>query len=195
VQILARNSEARGVLITIGRSRPSCDWKSFSSERLSRTFMISDPESVATALRPMSGVKDVDIVHFPSEKELWIVLRDPVNLDRLRKASERLGYIVAKRGSWASMLPRSLAEMIWDGVMFVVAKHTHVPGKGEYSARVMRDFATGDTIYHIIDADGLEILKDYLRTRSCICDETHSKTQNVCSGDCSTPSRTPHRGS
>jgi hypothetical protein len=126
--------------------------------------MISDPESVATALRPMSGVKDVDVVQFPSQKELWIVLKDPLNLDRLREVSERLGYIVAKRGSWTSMLPRSLAEMIWDGVMFVVAKHTHVPGKGEYSARVMRDFATGDTIYHIIDADGLEILREYLRT-------------------------------
>jgi len=127
-------------------------------------FMISDPESVATALRPMSGVKDVDIVQFPSQKELWIVLRDPVNPDRLRKASEPLGYIVAKRGSWASWLPRSLAEMIWDGVMLVVAKHTHVPGKEEYSARIMKDFATGDTIYHIIDADGLEILREYLRT-------------------------------
>ena len=125
--------------------------------------MISDPESVATALRPMSGVKDVDIVQFPSQKELWIILRDPVNLDRLRKASERLGYIVAKRGSWASMLPRSLAEMIWDGVTYVVIKHTHVPGKHEYAARVMKDLATGDTIYHIMATDGLEILKEYLK--------------------------------
>ena len=56
----------------------SRNWKSFSSERLSRKFMISDPESVATALRPMSGVKDVDVVQFPSQKELWIILRDPV---------------------------------------------------------------------------------------------------------------------
>jgi len=142
----------------------SCNWKSFSSERLTRKFMISDPESVATALRPMSGVKDVDVVQFPSQKELWIILRDPVNLDRLREASERLGYIVAKRGSWASMLPRSLAEMIWDGVLYVVTKHTHVPGKEEYVARVMKDLATGDTIYHIVEADGLEILREYLRT-------------------------------
>jgi len=126
--------------------------------------MISDPESVATALRPMFGVKDVDIVQFPARKELWVVLRDPVNLDRLRRASERLGYIVVKRGSWASVLPRSLAEMIWDGVMLVVARHTHIPGKEEYSARIMKDFATGDTIYHIIDEDGLEILKEYLKT-------------------------------
>jgi hypothetical protein len=126
--------------------------------------MINDPESIATAVRPMSGVKDVDVVQFPSEKELWIVLKDPVNLDRLRQASEHFGYVVARRGSWASMLPRSLAEMIWDGVMYVVARHTHVPGKGECAARVMKDLATGDTIYHIVEADGLEILKDYLRT-------------------------------
>ncbi len=157
--------------------------------------MISDPESIATALRPTSGVKDVDVVQFPSGKELWIVLKDPLNLDRLREASERLGCIVARRGSLASMLPRSLAEMIWDGVMFVVAKHTHVPGKGEFAARVMKDLATGDTIYHVVDADGLEILREYLRARSCICGEAHSRLQNVCSGDCSTSSRMPHRGS
>ena len=126
--------------------------------------MIGDPESVAVALRSVSGVKDVDVVQFPSGKELWIVLKDPVNLDRLREASEHLGYVVARRGSWASMLPRSLAEMIWDGVLYVVAKHTHVPGKEECVARVMKDLATGDTIYHIVEADGLEILKEYLRT-------------------------------
>jgi hypothetical protein len=126
--------------------------------------MIDDPESVATALRPMSGVKDVDVVQFPSEKELWIVLKEPVNLDRLREASERFGYSVAKRGSLVSMLPRSLAEMIWDGVMYVVAKQTHVPGKKECAARVMKNLATGETIYHIVDADGLEILREYLST-------------------------------
>jgi hypothetical protein len=126
--------------------------------------MINDPESVATAVRSMSGVKDVDVVQFPSEKELWIVLKDPVNLDRLRQASEHFGYVVARRGSWASMLPRSLAEMIWDGVMYIVARHTHVPGKAESAARVMKDLATGDTMYHIVDANGLEILREYLRT-------------------------------
>jgi hypothetical protein len=126
--------------------------------------MISDPESVATALRPMSGVKDVDIVQFPSGKELWVVLSDPVNFDRLREASERLGYVVARRDSWASMLPRSLAEMIWDGVLYVVTKHTRVLGKEECVARVIKDLATGDTIYHIVEADGLEILRVYLRT-------------------------------
>jgi hypothetical protein len=126
--------------------------------------MIGDPESVAVALRSVSGVKDVDVVQFPSGKELWIVLKDPVDLDRLREASERLGYIVARRGSWASMLPRSLAEMIWDGVMYVVDKQTHVRGKKECAARIMKNLATGETIYHIVDADGLEILREYLRT-------------------------------
>jgi len=125
--------------------------------------MISDPESIATELRPLSGVKDVDIVEFQSGKELWIVLREPVNLNRLRGASESLGYIVERQGSWVSKLPRSLAEMIWDGVTYVVTKHTHVPGKHEYAARVMKDLATGDTIYHIMATDGLEILKEYLK--------------------------------
>jgi hypothetical protein len=125
--------------------------------------MISDPEQVASALRPLSGVKDVDVVQFPSGRELWIVLRDPINLDRLRKISEGLGYIVARRDSLFSKLPRSLAEMIWDGVTYVITKHSHVPGKHESAARIIRDLATGDTVYHTIDSDGLRILQEYLK--------------------------------
>lgn len=126
--------------------------------------MIGDPESAASALRSVSGIKDVDIVLFPSGKELWVVLRDPVNLDRLRNASESLGYIVARRGSWVSKLPRSLAEMIWDGVMYVVTKHTHVPGSHGFAARIMKDLATGDTVYDAVESDGLKILQEYLKT-------------------------------
>jgi len=126
--------------------------------------MTGDPESVASALRPLSGIKDVDIVQFPSGKELWVVLRGPIDLDRLRKTSESLGYIVARRGSWVSKLPRSLAEMIWDGVMYVVTRHTHVPGKQEFVARVMKDLATGDTVYDAVEGDGLKILQEYLKT-------------------------------
>jgi hypothetical protein len=126
--------------------------------------MIDDPEPVASALRSLSGIKDVDIVGFPSGKELWIVLRDPINVDRLRRASECLGYIVARRGSFVSRLPRSLAEMIWDGVTYVIRKHTHVPGEQGYAARLIKNLATGDTVYHSIDGDGLKILQEYLKT-------------------------------
>jgi hypothetical protein len=126
--------------------------------------MIPDPEPVAIALRSAPGVNDVDVVQFPSGKELWVVLKDPVNIDRLRGISERLGYMVARRSLLISKLPRSLAEMVWDGVTYVITRHTHVPGNQEHSARVMKDLATGDTIYHVIDADGLEILKEYLNT-------------------------------
>jgi hypothetical protein len=126
--------------------------------------MIGDPETVALALRSAPGVKDVDVIQFPSRKELWVVLKDPINIDRLQSVSESLGYIVARRGSLISRLPRSLAEMVWDGVTYVITKHTHVPGKQECSARVMKDLATGDIIYHVMDADGLEILKEYIKT-------------------------------
>jgi hypothetical protein len=53
--------------------------------------------------------------------------------------------------------------MIWDGVMYVVTKHTHVPGKQEFAARIMKDLATGDTIYHTVESDGLKILQEYLK--------------------------------
>ena len=126
--------------------------------------MLGDPESVAPTLRSLSGVKDVDIVEFPSGKELWVVLRDPINLDRLVGISNHFDYVVARRGGWISKLPRSLAEMIWDGLIYVVTRHTHVPGKHESAARIMKDLATGNTIYHAIDNDGLTILQEYLKS-------------------------------
>jgi len=63
-----------------------------------------------------------------------------------------------------SKLPRSMAEMVWDGVTYVITKHTHVPGKQEPAARLMKDLATGDMMYHINESDGLKILQDYLKS-------------------------------
>jgi len=126
--------------------------------------MISDPEPIATELRFVPGVKDVDIVQFPSGKELWVVLKDPVEADRLSRVSESLGCRVVKRGLLASMLPRSLAEMIWDGVTYAIIRRAHVPSEQASVARIMKNLVTGDTIYHSIDSDGLKILQEYLRS-------------------------------
>jgi hypothetical protein len=125
--------------------------------------MIGDPEPEASVLRSAPGVKDVDVVQFPSRKELWVVLRNPINIDRLRRISENSGYIVARRGSLISRLPRSLAEMVWDGVTYVITKHTHIPGNQRYAARLMKNLVTGEMIYHTIDSHGLKILQEYLR--------------------------------
>lgn len=117
----------------------------------------------------LPGIKDVDIVQFPSGKELWVVLRNPIDLDRLRKASGSLGYTVDRVGSLASKLPRSLAEMIWDGVMYVVAKEAHGWKRFGFTrspmatAKIARDLVTGDTIYHVNNDEGLAILRDYLK--------------------------------
>jgi len=126
-------------------------------------WKLRDPELVASALRSSSGVKDVDVVQFPRGKELWVVLKNPLDLDRLRGNSESLGYLVARRSSLISKLPRSLAEMIWGGVTYVITKHTHVPGEQRYAARLAKNLVTGDMIYHTMDSDGLKILQEYLK--------------------------------
>ena len=142
----------------------------FVSDQLFRTGMIADPEPVASELRWLPGIKDVEIVQFPWGKELWVVLRDPIHIEKLRKASGELGYTVAKSGSLASKLPRSLAEMIWDGVTHVVTKHPHGWKRLRTAvglapvAKIAKDLATGDTVYQVNDSDGLKILQDYLKS-------------------------------
>jgi len=132
--------------------------------------MITDPEYLVPELRRFRGVKDVEIVGFPSGKELWVVLRDPIDTDELHRASAGLGYVVVKSGSLPSKLPRSLAEMIWDGTTHVVTKHPH--GWKKLLAtlglrpvvKIARDLATGDTVCHTNDSDGLAILREYLKS-------------------------------
>ena len=126
--------------------------------------MISDPEPIASELRFVPGVKGVGIGQFPSGKELWVVLKDPVEANRLSRISESLGYKIARRGSLVSKLPRSLAEMVWDGVTWVIIKNAHASGKQTFAARIMKNLVTGETIYHAIDSDGLKILQEYLKS-------------------------------
>jgi hypothetical protein len=75
---------------------------------------------------------------------------------------------VVKVGSLPSKLPRSLAELIWDGVTYVVTKDRQ-PWKPKFGpdsnsvAKIVRDLATGDTVYRANDDAGLKVLRDYLR--------------------------------
>jgi hypothetical protein len=141
----------------------------FLCDKLSHTFMITDPESLVPELRQLRGVKDVEIVGFPSGKELWVVLRDPIDTDGLHRASASLGYAVLRSGSLASKLPRSLAEMIWDGTTHIVTKHPHgwkklISTLGMRPAvKIAKDLVTGDTFYNVNDSDGLAILREYLK--------------------------------
>lgn len=153
-----------------GRNSPAVLGNPFLWDRFPHTFMITDPESLVPELRRLRGVKDVEIVGFPSGKELWAVLSDPIDTDALRKVSASLGYAVVKSGSLPSKLPRSLAEMIWDGTTHIVTKHPHGWKKlistlgSRPVVKIARDLVTGDTFYHINDSDGLAILREYLKS-------------------------------
>jgi hypothetical protein len=132
--------------------------------------MIPDPETLVPALRSTTGVKDVDIVKFSVRKELWVILEHPIDDERLRKAAEGSGYEVVRVGSFASRLPRSLAEMIWDGVTHVVTRHPH-GWKRLWSAlgsapvaQIARNLATEEVVYKVNDSDGLKILQEYLKS-------------------------------
>jgi hypothetical protein len=133
-------------------------------------FMITDPEAFVSELRRLRGVKDVEIVEFQSGKELWVVLRDPIDIVALERISAAFHYTVVKSGSLPSKLPRSLAEMIWDGTTHVITRHPHgwkrlvSTLRLRPAAKIVRDLATGDTIYHVNDGDGLQILREYLKS-------------------------------
>jgi hypothetical protein len=138
--------------------------------RFLHAFMITDPEAFVSELRRLRGVKDVEIVEFQSGKELWVVLRDPIDIGALERISASFHYNVVKSGSLPSKLPRSLAEMIWDGTTHVVTRHPQgwkklVSTLGlRPAAKIARDLATGDTVCQVNDGDGLAILREYLKS-------------------------------
>jgi hypothetical protein len=132
--------------------------------------MITDPESLVPELRELRGIKDVEIVTFSSRKELWVVLRNPIDTAALHRASASLGYTVLRSGSLASKLPRSLAEMIWDGTTHIVTKHPHGWKKLMSNlgmrpvVKITKDLVTGDIYFNVNDGDGLAILREYLKS-------------------------------
>jgi len=68
--------------------------------------MIRDPEPVGSELRSLPGIKDVNVVQFPTKEEPWIVLREPVDLDRLRQEF---------REPWLRELPQRLSGVDTEG--------------------------------------------------------------------------------
>jgi len=121
-------------------------------------------------LRFIDGIEKVEHVPYSTGDEFWVRFNRPLEFSKLEDITKKHGAILVKFGGLPSKLPRPLAELLWDGVRYVVAKR--IGGWSKFTASLgfepdgiakIADDAHGPyQIYIATQEEGVELLYDYL---------------------------------
>jgi len=118
----------------------------------------------------MTGIEKVEHVPYPSGDEFWVRFDTYLDLERIEEIARSHGARVVKFGGLPSKLPRPLAELLWDGVGYVIAKN--VGSWTEFTASlgfepdgIAKIAADAHGPYEIFIAtreEGVQVLYEYL---------------------------------
>ena len=132
--------------------------------------MIGDLERRLVELRFLEGIEKVEHVPYRSGDEFWVRFNKPLDLTKLREVVKRHGFGMVRFASVPSKLPGKLAEVLWNGVSFVIARN--VSGLLRFKsmlgfepdgiAKIAKDLHGPYQIFMTTDEEGLQILYDYL---------------------------------
>lgn len=121
-------------------------------------------------LRFVSGIEKVEHVPYPSGDEFWVRFNDHLDMKRIGEIAKKHGAKVVKFGGLPAKLPRALAELLWDGVRYVIAKN--VSGWAEFTAslgfepegvaKIAEDAHGPYEIFIATKEEGIQILYEYL---------------------------------
>lgn len=136
--------------------------------------MFADVEARIAELRGRPEVRRAELVRYPSGVQFWVVFRNAIDIDRLRKAAGKFGYTVVRFASLPSKLPRNLAEILWDGVCYVIVKEytwfdkikSFFGAEPEGIAKIAEDLHHPDQIYIARNEEGMQILLEYFKEES-----------------------------
>ena len=133
-------------------------------------MLIGDLERRLVELRFLEGIEKVEHVPYRSGDEFWVRFNKPLDLTKLREVVKRHGFGMVRFASVPSKLPGKLAEVLWDGVSFVIARN--VGGLSRFKsmlgfepdgiAKIAKDLHGPYQIFMTTDEEGLQILYDYL---------------------------------
>jgi len=132
--------------------------------------MIGDFQSRLLELRFVDGIEKVEHVPYPSDDQLWIRFNRPLDMKKLEEIIKKHGATLVKFGGLASKLPRPLAEMLWDGVSYVITKNISDWGKLTASlgfepdgiAKIATDAHGPYQIFIATQEEGVQILYEYI---------------------------------
>ena len=132
--------------------------------------MLGNIASRITELRFLEGIEKVERVAYQAGDQFWVRFNRPIDLPRLEEIVRKSGYEMVRFGTVPSMLPRGLAEMLWDGVTYAIGKK--ITGWAKFTsyfgfepngiAKIALDLHGPYQIFITNDEEGVKILYDYL---------------------------------
>lgn len=132
--------------------------------------MVEDLQRRISELRFVEGVEKVEHVPYASGDELWVRFNHPLDMKKLEDIAKKNGTVMVKFGGLASKLPRPLAEVLWDGVSYVIT--TRISGWAKFTAslgsepdgvaKIVNDAHGPYQIFIATKEEGVRILYEYL---------------------------------
>jgi hypothetical protein len=132
--------------------------------------MVGDLERRVNELRYLDGVEKVEHVPYRTGDEFWVRFNRPLDLKKLEEILKRYNYQMIRFASLPSKLPRGLAEILWDGVAYVIVRRisqleklkASVGFEPEGIAKIAYDLHGPYQIFIATNEDGVKLLYDYL---------------------------------
>ena len=132
--------------------------------------MIGDLDRRVTELRFLEGIEKVEHVPYPTGDQFWVRFNHPLDINTLEGLVKKHNYVLVKFASLPSKLPRAVAEILWDGVTYVVAKEISGLSKltsflglePEGIAKIAHDLHGPYEIFIATEEGGIQLLYEYL---------------------------------
>lgn len=121
-------------------------------------------------LRADARIEKANIMTFADRQEAWVTLRTKFEPERMREVAEKHGCQMFRFGTFPSMLPRLLSELLWSGTAYVIARKVGTVDrlKGILGmeprglAKVSKNLFMPNYVFITDNLDGIKILYDYL---------------------------------
>jgi hypothetical protein len=135
--------------------------------------MVGDLERRVNEIRYLDGVEKVEHVPYRTGDEFWVRFNRPLDLNKVNEAAKKYSYQMVRFASLPSKLPRGLAEILWDGVAYVIVRKITALAKLQCSlgfepqgiAKIAYDLHGPYQIFMANDEDGMKVLYEYLGLR------------------------------
>jgi len=132
--------------------------------------MVADFQRRVVELRFIDGVEKVEHVPYATGDQFWVRLNRPLDRRRIEDIAKKHGMALVKFGGLPSKLPRPLAELLWDGVAYVISRgmsgwakfFVSLGFEPEGVAKIVKDAHGPYQIFIATQEEGVQILYEYL---------------------------------
>lgn len=132
--------------------------------------MFAEMDRRVVELRFIQGIEKVEHVPYGSGDEFWVRFNEPLDLEKLQGVVKKHGYSMVRFAGLPSKLPVRLAEVLWNGVSFVIGKNFSGLSRLKSSlgiepdgiAKIAKDLHGPYQIFIATDETGIQLLYEYL---------------------------------